>query len=78
MYRASISYALEHRAEALAYARGFGRGLDERLNDRFVGMYVNGLTLDYGDRGRRAIQTFLDEGIAAGLVPPVGTVEFVG
>ncbi len=78
MYRESIAYALGHRAEALAYARGFGRGLDEPLNDRFVGMYVNELTLDYGERGRRAIRTFLDEGVAAGLVPPHGNVDFVG
>ena len=78
MYRDSIAYALGHREEALAYARGFGRGLDERLNDRFVGMYVNELTLDYGERGHRAIRTFLDEGIAAGLVPAVGPVEFIG
>ena len=77
MYRDSISFGLENRAEALAYAKGFGRGLDDRLNDRFVGMYVNDLTLDYGERGRRSIQRFLDEGTAAGIVPPVGPVTFV-
>ena len=69
MYHDSIAYALQHRAEALAYAKGFGRGLDDALNDRFVGMYVNDLTLDYGERGRRAIARFLEEGAAAGLVP---------
>jgi 1,4-dihydroxy-6-naphthoate synthase len=77
MYKDSIAFGLSHRAEALAYAKGFGRGLDEELNDRFVGMYVNELTLDYGERGRRSIQLFLDAGMAAGLVPPVGPVTFV-
>jgi 1,4-dihydroxy-6-naphthoate synthase len=77
MYKDSIAFGLSHRGEALAYAKGFGRGLDDRLNDRFVGMYVNELTLDYGDRGRRSIQRFLDEGTAAGIVPAVGPVTFV-
>jgi 1,4-dihydroxy-6-naphthoate synthase len=77
MYRDSIAFALAHRAEALAYAKGFGRGLDDRLNDTFVGMYVNDWTLDYGERGRRSIQRFLDEGAAAGIVPAVGPVAFV-
>ena len=77
MYRDSIAFGLANRAEALAYAKDFGRGLDDGLNDRFVGMYVNDLTLDYGERGRRAIQHFLDEGTAAGIVPPVGPVTFV-
>jgi 5,8-dihydroxy-2-naphthoate synthase len=72
IYKDSIAYALTHRAEALAYAKGFGRGLDDALNDRFVGMYVNELTLDYGDRGRRSIERFLDEGARAGIVPTVG------
>jgi 1,4-dihydroxy-6-naphthoate synthase len=77
MYKQSIAFALAHRGEALAYAKDFGRGLDDRTNDRFVGMYVNELTLDYGERGRRSIQRFLDEGTAAGIVPPVGAVTFV-
>jgi 1,4-dihydroxy-6-naphthoate synthase len=77
MYKDSIAFGLANRAEALAYAKDFGRGLDDRTNDRFVGMYVNDLTLDYGDRGRRSIQLFLDEGTAAGIVPPVGPVTFV-
>ena len=77
MYRESIAFGLEPRAEALAYAKGFGRGLDDGLNDRFVGMYVNDLTLDYGERGRRSIQLFLDEGTAAGIVPPTGPLTFV-
>jgi len=77
MYRDSIAFALSNREEALAYAKGFGRGLDDGLNDRFVGMYVNALTLDYGERGRRSIRQFLDEGIAAGIVPPFGPVTFI-
>jgi 1,4-dihydroxy-6-naphthoate synthase len=77
MYRSSIAYALTHRAEALAYAKDFGRGLDEPTNDRFVGMYVNDLTLDYGEHGRNSIRRFLDDGLAAGIVPPVGPVTFV-
>jgi 1,4-dihydroxy-6-naphthoate synthase len=77
MYRDSIGFALAHRAEALAYAKDFGRGLDDRSNDRFVGMYVNDWTLDYGERGRRSIQLFLDEGTAAGIVPPIPPVAFV-
>jgi 1,4-dihydroxy-6-naphthoate synthase len=71
MYRDSIAYALAHRDEALAYAKDYARDLDDATNDRFVGMYVNDLTLDYGDRGRRAIARFLAEGAEAGLVPPV-------
>jgi 1,4-dihydroxy-6-naphthoate synthase len=51
----SIAYGLEHRAEAIDYAQQYGRGLDEDKTDRFVGMYVNDLTLDYGDRGRTPI-----------------------
>ena len=77
MYKDSIAFGLANRAEALDYAKGFGRGLDDGLNDRFVGMYVNEMTLDYGERGRRSIQRFLDAGTAAGLVPPVGPVTFV-
>ena len=73
----SIQYGLEHRKEALDYAIGFGRGLDADLNEEFVGMYVNEMTRDYGERGRRSIKRFLDEGAAAGLVPPVERLTFV-
>ncbi len=73
----SIAYALAHRQEALDYALQFGRGLDRAKADRFVGMYVNELTRDYGERGRKAIERFLDEGRALGLVPAT-SVEFVG
>ena len=75
--RDSIDYGLEHRDKALDYAMDFGRGLDRGLTDRFVGMYVNDLTRDYGERGSRAIERLLEEGRAAGLVPD-STVEFVG
>jgi len=75
--RESICYGLAHRAEALEYALGFGRGLDRQLADRFVGMYVNAWTVDYGPRGRQAVRRLLDEGAAAGIVPPLGPIEFV-
>lgn len=75
--RESIRYGLAHRAEALEYALRFGRGLDRRLADRFVGMYVNAWTVDYGSRGREAVRRLLDEGAAAGIVPPVGSIDFV-
>jgi 1,4-dihydroxy-6-naphthoate synthase len=75
--RDSIDFGLDHRQEALIYALEFGRDLDPELTDRFVGMYVNELTRDYGDRGRRAIERFLDEGATAGLVPRVRSLEFV-
>jgi len=74
---ASIDYGLAHRPAALSYALEFGRGFDEALADRFVGMYVNDLTRDYGERGRAAIRRFLSEGSAAGLVPPIDSLEFV-
>ncbi len=73
----SIAYGLDHREEALAYALDFGRGLDRGMADRFVGMYVNDLTRDYGERGRDAIRRFLAEGAERGLVPPLRSIEFV-
>ncbi len=73
----SIQYSLDHRKEAVEYALQFGRDLDRELADKFVGMYVNDWTLDYGPRGREAIQRLLSEGAKAGLVPAFGEVEFV-
>ncbi len=73
----SIAYGLSHRDEALAYAMDFGRGIDGVLADRFVGMYVNDLTRSYGERGRRAVRRFLEEGAAAGIVPPLRALDFV-
>jgi 1,4-dihydroxy-6-naphthoate synthase len=74
--RASIAHGLEHRAEGLAHAGRFSRGLTPEKTDRFVGMYVNAWTLDYGDAGRRAIALFLDRGHAAGLLPRKVVAEF--
>ena len=76
--RDSIDYGLDHREAALEYALDFGRGLDPGLTDRFVGMYVNELTRDYGERGRAAIERFLAEGFESGFVPRTVDVEFVG
>jgi 1,4-dihydroxy-6-naphthoate synthase len=73
----SIRYALAHRAEAIEYAMHYARDMGADLADRFVGMYVNDYTLDYGPRGRQAIQRFLDEATAAGLVPRIGPIDFV-
>jgi 1,4-dihydroxy-6-naphthoate synthase len=73
---ASIAYGLSHRDEALDYALQFGRGLDRRKADRFVGMYVNELTLQYGDRGRRAVQRLMDDAWAHRLIPTPVSVEF--
>jgi 1,4-dihydroxy-6-naphthoate synthase len=72
----SIAYALDHREEALDYALQFGRGLDRAKADRFVGMYVNGLTLQYGERGRAAVQRLLAEAWDQRLIPKQVDVEF--
>jgi 1,4-dihydroxy-6-naphthoate synthase len=76
--RASIAHGLEHRAEGLAHAGRFSRGLTPEKTDRFVGMYVNSWTLDYGEAGRRALALFLDRGHAAGILPRRVVPEFVG
>ncbi|MFZ5829797.1 MAG: menaquinone biosynthesis family protein [Planctomycetota bacterium] len=75
---ASIRYGLENRDEALSYALNYGRGLDRDLADRFVGMYVNEWTLDFGDRGRRAVQELLTRAFDAGVIPAAVTPEYVG
>jgi 1,4-dihydroxy-6-naphthoate synthase len=72
----SIEYGLAHRDEALDYAIDFGRGLARKQADRFVGMYVNDYTLDYGPTGRRAIDLFLQRGVDAGILPHRVPVEF--
>jgi 1,4-dihydroxy-6-naphthoate synthase len=74
----SIRYALEHREEALAYALQYARDLDPKLADRFVGMYVNHWTVDYGPRGREAVRRLLGCAAEAGLVPGPIDVQFVG
>ena len=76
LLRESIAYALAHRQEALDYALQFGRGLDRAKADRFVGMYVNELTLEYGDRGRAAVRRLLDEAWEKRLIPKQVVVEF--
>jgi 1,4-dihydroxy-6-naphthoate synthase len=75
--RESIAYGLDHRKNALDHAMRYARGLDRSKADTFVGMYVNDWTLDYGERGRRAIRLFLDEGVKSGVITRPVTVEFV-
>ena len=74
----AIRAGLANRDEAMRYALGFGRGLDLALADRFVGMYVNELTTDYGDEGRRAIAELLRRGEAIGAFPEPVRIDFVG
>jgi len=76
MLHDSIAYALSHREQALDYAMKYSRGLDRRKADRFVGMYVNDLTLDYGDRGRTAVQLLMDLAYDRRLIPSKVTVEW--
>jgi 1,4-dihydroxy-6-naphthoate synthase len=76
MLHDSIAYALSHRDEALDYAMKYSRGLDRRKADRFVGMYVNDLTLDYGDRGRTAVQLLMDLAYDRRLIPSKVAVEW--
>jgi 1,4-dihydroxy-6-naphthoate synthase len=76
LLKASIRYALDHRQEALDYAMKYARGLDPALADRFVGMYVNDWTVDYGPRGREAVRTLLGRAEKAGLVPGPLDVQF--
>jgi 1,4-dihydroxy-6-naphthoate synthase len=77
LLKESIRYALEHRDAALDYALRYARDMDKSLADRFVGMYVNDWTLDYGPRGREAVRRLLDEGHQAGVIPNPAAVEFV-
>jgi 1,4-dihydroxy-6-naphthoate synthase len=72
----SIAYALSHRADAVEYAQQFGRGLDKARTDTFVGMYVNDLTLGYGERGRRGVERLMSEAFEKGLIPKPVAVEF--
>ena len=76
LLRESIAYARAHRAQAIEYAQQFGRGLDRSRTDRFVGMYVNDLTLDYGERGRAAVGRLFDEAYQHHLIPNRVEVEF--
>src|SRR3954468_10267605 len=76
MLHDSIAYALSHRAEAVEYALQFGRGLDRVRTDKFVGMYVNDLTLAYGERGRLGLERLMSDAYQHGLIPQRVPVEF--
>ena len=75
--RESIRHGLEHRAAGVAHAMPLARGMDESLADKFIGMYVNDYTLDYGDLGRRAIREFLSRGHQMGFLPGPVELEYV-
>ena len=77
LVRATVKHSLAHRPQALEYAMSFARGMDPKVADRFVGMWVNDMTVDMGERGRLAVQTFLDRGVEAGLIPKRVAVDFV-
>jgi 1,4-dihydroxy-6-naphthoate synthase len=77
LVREAVRYSLAHRRQALEYAMSFARGMDPAVADRFVGMWVNEMTLDMGERGRRAVQLFLDRGHEAGVIPRRVEVDFV-
>jgi 1,4-dihydroxy-6-naphthoate synthase len=76
MLHDSIAYALSHRPEAVDYALQFGRGLDRGRTDTFVGMYVNQLTLGYGERGERAVRELMNLAFERNLIPERVPVEF--
>ena len=77
LIKESIQYSLDHRQDALTYALQYARDMDRDLADRFVGMYVNNWTLDYGPRGRAAVAKLLDEAHRACVIPEPVAVEFV-
>ena len=77
----SIEHALNYPAKALQFAKKWGRGIDDATNERFVYMYVNHRTIDYGEDGRRSVRMFLNEGQKIGLIDTdfdVDTIEFIG
>jgi 1,4-dihydroxy-6-naphthoate synthase len=78
LVRESVKHSLVHRPQALEYAMTFARGMDPTVADRFVGMWVNDMTVEMGERGRRAVQVFLDRGFEAGIVPRRVALDFVG
>lgn len=77
LVKQSIRYGLDHREDAIAYAMNYARDMNTPLADRFIGMYVNDWTLDYGDRGRQAIRELLGRGHRAGVIPKPVELEFV-
>jgi 1,4-dihydroxy-6-naphthoate synthase len=77
LVRASVEHSLAHRPQALEYAMSFARGMDPAVADRFVGRWVNEMTVEMGERGRRAVQLFLDRGVEAGVIARRVSVDFV-
>ena len=77
LVRQTVRYSLAHRQEALEYAMRFARGMQTQVADTFVGMWVNEMTIDCGERGRRAVQELLDRGHAAGIIPHKVVTDFV-
>jgi len=77
LVRETVRYSLAHRSEALEYAMTYARGMDAAVADRFVGMWVNDMTIDAGERGRQAVQAFLDRGFEAGVIPKRVAIDFV-
>jgi 1,4-dihydroxy-6-naphthoate synthase len=77
LVRDTVKHSLSHRPQALEYAMSFARGMDPKVADRFVGMWVNDMTVEMGERGRLAVQTFLDRGVDAGIIPRRVAVDFV-
>jgi 1,4-dihydroxy-6-naphthoate synthase len=77
LLRESIEYALTHRDTALAHSMAYARGMHRDLTDKFVGMYVNDYTIDYGEKGRKAVQLLLERGYKAGLIPAPVELEFL-
>lgn len=73
----SIVYSMENREDALAYAMQFARDMPPELADRFVAMWVNDLTLDYGERGREGVKRLLEEGFEKGIIPHKVEIDFV-
>lgn len=77
LLKESIRFSLTHRQDALTYALQYARDMDRALADKFVGMYVNDWTLDYGERGRQAVRRLLEEGHRAGVIPTPVAIEFL-
>ena len=75
--KGSIQFSLDHRDDAVEHALQYARDMGHELADRFVGMYVNHWTLEYGDRGRAAVRELLRRGHQAGLVPDAGQIDFI-
>ncbi|WP_456400793.1 MqnA/MqnD/SBP family protein [Persephonella sp.] len=75
--RESIKYSLEHRDEAVEFALKYARGMEREKADRFIGMYVNDLTVDYGERGKKAIELFLGEAYKKGFIKKLPEIKFV-